>query len=53
MSRSVLFLCTGNYYRSRFAEELFNERRQSGELRKKIREKSQSLLDVLAREARV
>ena len=20
----VLFLCTGNYYRSRFAEELFN-----------------------------
>jgi cell division protein ZapA len=35
------------------AEELFNERRQSGELRKKIREKSQSLLEVLAREARV
>jgi cell division protein ZapA len=35
------------------AEELFNERRQTGELRKKIREKSQSLLDVLAREARV
>lgn len=24
MSRSVLFLCTGNYYRSRFAELLFN-----------------------------
>lgn len=22
--RQVLFLCTGNYYRSRFAEELFN-----------------------------
>jgi protein-tyrosine phosphatase len=22
----VLFLCTGNYYRSRFAEELFNSR---------------------------
>jgi protein-tyrosine phosphatase len=22
--KSVLFLCTGNYYRSRFAEELFN-----------------------------
>ena len=35
------------------AEELFNERRQSGELRKKIRDKSQSLLDVLVREARV
>ena len=35
------------------AEELFNERRQSSELRKKIRDKSQSLLDVLAREARV
>ena len=24
MARTVLFLCTGNYYRSRFAEELFN-----------------------------
>jgi cell division protein ZapA len=35
------------------AEELFHERRETGELRKKIREKSQSLLDVLAREARV
>jgi protein-tyrosine phosphatase len=23
-TRSVLFLCTGNYYRSRFAEEYFN-----------------------------
>jgi cell division protein ZapA len=34
------------------AEELFNERRQTGDLRKKIRDKSQSLLDVLAREAR-
>ena len=34
------------------AEELFNERRETGELRKKIREKSQSLLDVLARETR-
>lgn len=24
--RTVLFLCTGNYYRSRFAEEIFNAR---------------------------
>lgn len=24
MPRRILFLCTGNYYRSRFAEELFN-----------------------------
>ena len=24
MSRKVLFVCTGNYYRSRFAEHLFN-----------------------------
>src|SRR6266446_6429247 len=24
LMRTVLFLCTGNYYRSRFAEELFN-----------------------------
>jgi protein-tyrosine phosphatase len=24
--KTVLFLCTGNYYRSRFAEELFNHR---------------------------
>ncbi len=24
MSNTILFLCTGNYYRSRFAEELFN-----------------------------
>ena len=35
------------------AEELFNERRQSSELRKKIRDKSQSLLDALTREARL
>ena len=35
------------------AEELFNERRQSTELRKKIRDKSQSLLDALARETRL
>lgn len=26
MPASVLFLCTGNYYRSRFAEEYFNHR---------------------------
>jgi len=26
MARSLLFLCTGNYYRSRYAEELFNYR---------------------------
>jgi protein-tyrosine phosphatase len=25
-SKTVLFLCTGNYYRSRFAEEFFNHR---------------------------
>jgi protein-tyrosine-phosphatase len=24
MNRTILFLCTGNYYRSRFAEVLFN-----------------------------
>jgi protein-tyrosine phosphatase len=24
MSPTILFICTGNYYRSRFAEELFN-----------------------------
>ena len=34
------------------AEELFHERRQTGELRKKIRDKSQSLLEALARDAR-
>ncbi len=26
MQRTILFLCTGNYYRSRFAEEWFNDR---------------------------
>jgi protein-tyrosine phosphatase len=26
MNQTVLFLCTGNYYRSRFAEELFNHK---------------------------
>ena len=26
--RQVLFLCTGNYYRSRFAEEMFNHEAQ-------------------------
>jgi protein-tyrosine phosphatase len=25
MIKSILFLCTGNYYRSRFAEEFFNQ----------------------------
>ena len=29
---TVLFLCTGNYYRSRFAEELFNHRAARGGL---------------------
>jgi cell division protein ZapA len=35
------------------AEELFAERREARELRRSIREKSQSLLDYLEREARV
>jgi cell division protein ZapA len=35
------------------AEELFRERRDTSELRRKIREKSQSLLDCLTHEARV
>jgi cell division protein ZapA len=35
------------------AEELFQERRGLSELRKRIREKSQSLLDYLEREGRV
>lgn len=26
MSKTILFLCTGNYYRSRFAEHVFNAR---------------------------
>lgn len=31
MSSTILFLCTGNYYRSRFAEVLFNQRaREAG-----------------------
>jgi protein-tyrosine phosphatase len=31
MPRQILFLCTGNYYRSRFAEEVFNHlARQAG-----------------------
>ncbi len=35
------------------AEELFTERRANAELKKKIREKSQTLLALLEREARV
>ena len=31
--KTLLFLCTGNYYRSRFAEELFNHRAPHAELR--------------------
>jgi protein-tyrosine phosphatase len=31
--RTVLFLCTGNYYRSRFAEHYFNARAQARGLR--------------------
>jgi protein-tyrosine phosphatase len=30
--KTILFLCTGNYYRSRFAEELFNYHAQSDRL---------------------
>jgi protein-tyrosine phosphatase len=30
--RQLLFLCTGNYYRSRFAEELFNHLARQQEL---------------------
>ena len=30
--KRVLFLCTGNYYRSRFAEELFNHRARHARL---------------------
>jgi protein-tyrosine phosphatase len=30
--KSILFLCTGNYYRSRFAEEFFNHRAAAADL---------------------
>ena len=30
---SILFLCTANYYRSRFAEELFNHKAQANDCR--------------------
>ena len=30
--KTVLFLCTGNYYRSRFAEELFNHQAERADL---------------------
>src|SRR5277367_4722244 len=32
MPRTILFICTGNYYRSRFAEELFNHLARQREL---------------------
>jgi protein-tyrosine phosphatase len=32
MPRTILFLCTGNYYRSRFAEELFNSMARESKL---------------------
>lgn len=32
MPRQILFLCTGNYYRSRFAEEVFNHLARQAEL---------------------
>ena len=30
--KTILFLCTGNYYRSRFAEELFNHQAERADL---------------------
>jgi len=32
MTNCILFLCTGNYYRSRYAEELFNDLAKSRDL---------------------
>ena len=40
---SILFLCTGNYYRSRFAEEMFNHRAQKSEWRAYSRGLSQDM----------
>jgi protein-tyrosine phosphatase len=38
--KTVLFLCTGNYYRSRFAEELFNHRGANAGIRWQARSRA-------------